>query len=42
MKTSNHTLSWWAGAGLLAASQLAAAHTPYLLPLTFSVNRPHV
>lgn len=42
MKTSNHTLSLWAGAGLLAASQLAAAHTPYLLPLTFSVSRPHV
>lgn len=42
MKTSNHTLPWWAGAGLLAMSQLAAAHTPYLLPLTFSVSRPHV
>ena len=44
MKTSNknqtHTL--WAGAGLLVLSQLAAAHTPYLLPLTFSVSRPHV
>lgn len=33
---------WCAGAALLAASQLAAAHTPYLLPLTFSVSRPHV
>lgn len=44
MKTSNKTKTykWWAGAGLLAASQLAAAHTPYLLPLTFSVSRPYV
>ena len=42
--TSNKTQAhrWWAGAALLAASQLAAAHTPYLLPLTFSVSRPHV
>lgn len=37
-----NTRRWWAGAGLLALSQLAAAHTPYLLPLTFSVSRPYV